>query len=79
MKDLFFYPSLSYLNIPVSLSEYHFDKLRVLQSIQEVGIKTVKVGLDADTLHHQILRHPGHKLILYRLFQLLNLKRASKF
>lgn len=71
------YSLLSYLDIPVSFIEDHFDKLRVLQSIQKVGIETVKVRLNADTLHHQVLRHPWHKLILHSLLQLLNLKKAN--
>lgn len=71
------YAPLFYLDIPVSLIEDHFDKLRVLEGIQEVGIETVEVGLNADTLHHQVLRHPGHKLLLHGLFQLLNLKKEK--
>lgn len=68
---------LFYLDIPVSLIENHLDKLRVLESIQKVGIETVEVGLNANALHHQVLRHPRHKLLLHRLFQLLNLKKAN--
>lgn len=37
----------------------------------------MKVRLNADTLHHQVLRHPWHKLILHSLLQLLNLKKAN--
>jgi len=69
-------PSLqpkSYLDIPVSFIENHLDKLGVLEGVQKVGIKTVKVGLNADTLHHQVLRHPWHEFFFHRLFQLLNL------
>lgn len=33
----------------------------------------MEVGLDADSLHHQVLRHPGHELLLHRLLQLLHL------
>lgn len=73
------YPSLAHLNIPVRFSEDHFDKLRVLQSVQKVGVETVKVGLDADAFHHQVLGHPGHEFILHRLLQLLHLDRASGF
>lgn len=62
------YPLLFYLDIPVSLIKDHLDKLSVLESIQKVGIETVEVGLNADTLHHQVLRHPGHKLLLHCLF-----------
>lgn len=53
-KNLF-YPSLAHLDIPVCFSEDHFDKLGVLQSVQKVGVETVKVGLDADAFHHQVL------------------------
>lgn len=69
----------SYLYVSVSFVEDHFDKLWVLQSIQKVGIKTVEIRLNADTLHHQVLRHPGHKLILHCLFQLLHLKNQKWF
>lgn len=37
----------------------------------------MEVGLNADTLHHQVLRHPGHKLLLHRLLQLFNLKKTN--
>lgn len=37
----------------------------------------MEVGLNADTLHHQVLRYPGHKLLLHSLFQLLNLKKEK--
>ena len=61
------YPHMVYLDVSVGLIEDHLDKLRVLESVQEVGVEAVEVGLDADTLHHQVLRHPGHKLILHSL------------
>ncbi len=70
-------PQLFYLDIPVSLIEDHLDKLWVLESVQKVGVETVEVGLNADTLHHQVLRHPGHKLLLHSLLQLLNLKKGK--
>lgn len=65
--------SLDYLNVSVGFVQNHFNKLRILQRVKEVGVKAVKVWLDADTLHHEVLRHPGHKLLLHGLLQLFNL------
>lgn len=63
-----------YLDVPISLIEDHLHKLGVLEGVQEVGVETVEVGLNAHALHHQVLRHPRHELFLHSLFQLLNLK-----
>lgn len=65
--------SLNYLNVSVGFIQNHFNELRILQRVEEVGVKTVKVWLNADTLHHEVLRHPGHKLLLHCLLQLFNL------
>lgn len=62
-----------YLNVPVGFIQNHFNKLWILQRVEEVGVKAMKVWLDADTLHHEVLRHPGHKLFLHSLLQLFNL------
>lgn len=56
-----------HLDVSVCFTEDHLDKLRVLESVQKVGVEAVEVGLNADTLHHQVLRHPRHKLLLHCL------------
>lgn len=63
-----------YLDVSVSLIENHFNKLWVFQCVQEVRIQAVEVGLNADTLHDQVLRDPGHEFFFHSLFQLLHLQ-----
>lgn len=41
-----------HLDVPVCFIENHLDELRVLESVQKVGVEAVEIGLDTDTLHH---------------------------
>lgn len=65
--------SVGYLNVSVGFVQNHFNKLWILQSVEEVRVKAVEVWLDTDALHHEVLRHPGHKLLLNGLLQLFDL------
>lgn len=73
MMTFFFF----YLDVAVSLIQDHLDKLWVLQCVQEVGIQAVEIWLNADALHDQVLRNPGHKLIFHSLLEFLNLRQRE--
>jgi len=55
----------TYFDVSIGLIQNHLIKLRILQRVKEVRIQAVKVWLNTDSLHNQVLWNPRHKFFLH--------------
>ena len=55
----------TYFDVSIGLIQNHLIKFRILQRVKEVWIQAVKVWLNTDSLHNQVLWNPRHKFFLH--------------
>ena len=55
----------TYFDVSIGLIQNHLIKFRIFQRVKEVRIQAVKVWLNTDSLHNQVLWNPRHKFFLH--------------